>query len=100
MGDAPVRRDCEDAKGRKRSQHTEQRLRLHTACSGESLDGDVSIGGDPIGDLQVGDQAKHARDLKASQEDFQRGPVVVHHRVLALGSVPGPKADSVSQMVA
>jgi hypothetical protein len=66
MRDAPVRRDCEDAEGRKRSEHTEQRLRLHTACLGENLDGELGIGGDTIGDLQVGDQAKHARDLKAS----------------------------------
>ncbi len=97
MRDAPVGRDCEDAKGRKRPQYTEQGLRLHTACSGESLDGDFGIGRDPIGDLQVGDQAKHARDLKASQEDIQRSPVVIHLAFWHWDRSPCPKEEPTSE---
>jgi len=37
----------------------------------------MAMGRDPIGDPEIGNQAKHAGDLKSPHEEIERGPFVV-----------------------
>ena len=78
MGDTAVGRYAEDTKSRERSQHTDQRLELHTALSSQDVDGNVAVGRDTIGNTKVGNETKHSGNLKASDKEIKRCSIIIY----------------------